>query len=74
MMGVFSRAAKGRMLGDRFGKVSKEAHSAKAIKELLLSLLTRQVKMLKAWVGAAQAAKGLAEEGREPLLSPTSEG
>lgn len=31
-MGVFSRAVKGRMYGNRSGKVSKEAHSAIAIR------------------------------------------
>lgn len=37
------------------------------------AVLPRQVKMLKAWVGAAAGPKGLAKAGREPLFLSTSE-
>lgn len=46
---MFSRASEREDVRDSSGKVSQEAHSATAITEVFLSLLARQVEMLKAW-------------------------
>lgn len=67
----FSRAVEGRTEGGESGKVSQETHSTTAVGELLLSLFTRQVVMLEAWVGAVQGSNGLAEVGREPCFCPS---
>lgn len=73
LMGMFSRAVEGSNQGDRCEKASVEAPSATVTGEMLLSLLTRQMKMCKVHVGAAQGHKILAEIGKEPPLPPTSE-
>lgn len=67
----FSRAVERRTEGGESGKVSQETHSTSAVGELLLSLLTRQVMMLEACVGAEQGPDGLAEVGREPCFCPS---
>lgn len=67
----FSRAVEGRTEGGESGKVSQETHSTTAVWELLSSLLTRQVMMLEACVGAEQGPNGLAEVGREPCFCPS---
>lgn len=65
-VGVFSRAVEGRTYGSRSGKTS-EAHSATdCYQRTVIIAINRQVRMLKAWVRAAQRPKGLAETGRGP--------
>lgn len=66
LMGVFARAAKGRMDGSRSGKVSKEAPSAIGIR--IVPVIINKASEGAEGLRAAQSATGLAEDGGRPCF------